>query len=121
MQLLHQAACTGIDWCLFLIGGKNGEIIRGMWIKFPVDIIDTYILVVYAKYDSFTFKYSLVQFICFFLVNITKMSALEIFVMLEKPRRIELLSIFLQFFKLFEISKKELITGDKSFLKKRKI
>ena len=37
-------------------------------------IIDTYILVVYAKLDSFTFKYFLAQFICFFS-GITEISA----------------------------------------------
>ena len=42
MQLLHQAATTEINNALFLIGDRNGTIIRGIWIHFPDELIEAY-------------------------------------------------------------------------------
>ena len=46
MQLLHQAATINIRDGLFLIGNSNGDIIRGIWIHFSDDLIQSYQLCV---------------------------------------------------------------------------
>ena len=42
LQLLHQSATSEVGLGLFLIGDKNGDLIRGIWIHFPNTLIALY-------------------------------------------------------------------------------
>ena len=42
LQLLHQSATSEVGLGLFLIGDKNGDLIRGIWIHFPNTLIASY-------------------------------------------------------------------------------
>ena len=42
LQLLHQAATLNIKYGLLLIGERTGSLIRGIWVHFSDDLIETY-------------------------------------------------------------------------------
>ena len=57
MQLLHQAATLDLNKGVLLIGNNKGHIIRGIWIKCPTEIIDSYKLCINDVHQS-TFQFT---------------------------------------------------------------
>ena len=57
MQLLHQAATLDLNKGVLLIGNDKGHIIRGIWIKFPTEVIDSYRLCMKDVHQS-TFQFT---------------------------------------------------------------
>ena len=56
-QLIHQAATMQIRKCVLIIGDKDGEVIRGIWIRFSRTLLDSYrhcLNEIYQKNFAFT-------------------------------------------------------------------